>query len=149
MCQEPESKCFRQSGLAKNCVRGVAAWDADRHGEVPLGDRAVPDFVAAFALPHEHTTCIAQQIAQRTVELRSHSGGDRFGFFQRRDLKEQIGGIDAGVVVRQQIERHCGNLRQQFIQRRGVGGGGNVVAVAAPHGGFVVPCGGYREDHRF
>ena len=57
--------------------------------------------------------------------------------------------IDGGVIVRQQIERHRGYLRQQFVERRRVGGGGNVIAVSAPHRRLVVPCGGNREDHGF
>jgi hypothetical protein len=35
------SKRLGQSGLAQDGIGGVAARDADRHREIPLGDRAV------------------------------------------------------------------------------------------------------------
>jgi hypothetical protein len=42
-------------------------------------------------------------------------------------LQKQPARIDLGMIVGQQIERHRGNLRQQFVERRRVGRGGNVV----------------------
>jgi hypothetical protein len=46
--------------LAKNGICGVAAGNPNRHCEILVGDRAVPDFVAAFALANEATTRQAQ-----------------------------------------------------------------------------------------
>ncbi len=109
----------------------------------------MPDFVAALARADERAACGAQQVAQGPVELRRHSGRGRFGFAQRGDLQKQLARIDLGMIVGQQIERHGGNLRQQFVERRRVGRGGNVVAMPAPDRGLVVPCGGNRKDHRF
>jgi hypothetical protein len=54
----------------------------------------------------------AQQITQRPVKLRRHSDRDRLGFAQGGDLQEQGFRIDAGMIVRQEIERHRGNLCQ-------------------------------------
>jgi len=53
--------------------------------------------VAALALPDEPASRGAQQFAQRTVELRSHSGGRGLGFAQRDDLRIERGEIDAGI----------------------------------------------------
>ena len=89
----------------------MTAWNSDRHREVSLGDRATPDFVAALALADEIAPCGAQKVAQRFVELRRHLRGGGFRFAERRDLQKQISGIDLGMIVGQQIERHGGNLR--------------------------------------
>ena len=72
-----------------------------------------------------------------------------FGFAKCSDLQEQRSGVDAGVIVGQQIERHCGNLCQQLIERRCVGRSRNIVAMPTPHRGLVVPGGGNGEDHGF
>lgn len=143
------SERLGQSRLAQNGVGGVAARDADGHREIPLGDRAVPDFVAALALPDERAARFTQQIAQRPIELRRHSGCRRLGFAQSGDLQKQGCWIDAWVIVGQQVERHRRNLRQQFIERRRIGGGGDVVAMSAPDRGFIVPVCGNSEDNRF
>jgi hypothetical protein len=45
------------------CVGRVAAGNADRHGDISLGDRAVPDFVAALALPDLRAAGGAQQVS--------------------------------------------------------------------------------------
>lgn len=52
------------------------------------------------------------------------------------------------MIVRQQVERHGGDFRQQLVERRRVGGRGDVITVPAPHRRFLVPGGGYRENHR-
>jgi hypothetical protein len=67
------------------------------------------------------------------------SGARRFGFTQRGDLQEKRIRIDAGMIVRQHVERHRGNLGEEFVQCRRIGGGRNVVAMAGPDGGFLVP----------
>jgi hypothetical protein len=74
------SERLGKSGLTQDSVRGVTAGNADRYREVSLRDRAVSDFVAASALPNQSTTCGAQQIPQRAIELRRHSARSRFGF---------------------------------------------------------------------
>jgi hypothetical protein len=50
------SKRLRQPSLAQDRVGGVATGNADRYGKISLGDRAMPDFVAALALPDERAT---------------------------------------------------------------------------------------------
>jgi hypothetical protein len=50
------SKRLGQPSLAQDRVGGVATGNADRHGKIPLGDRAMPDFVAALALPDKRAT---------------------------------------------------------------------------------------------
>lgn len=52
------------------------------------------------------------------------------------------------MIVGEEIERHRGDFCQQFIERRRIGGGRNVVAVAGPHRCLVVLRGRHREDHR-
>src|SRR6185437_9116820 len=47
------SKSLRQSGLTQNCIGGVAARNAQGDRKIPPGNRAVPDFMAALALPHQ------------------------------------------------------------------------------------------------
>ena len=66
------SKRLRQAGLAQDSVGGMTTENADRHREISLRDRAMPDFMAAAALPDQTTTSGAQQIPQRPVELRRH-----------------------------------------------------------------------------
>jgi hypothetical protein len=65
------SKRLGQSGLAQYGVGGVAAGNPNGHREIPLRDRAVPNFVAATPLPDQCTTSGAQQFTQQAVELRS------------------------------------------------------------------------------
>ena len=54
-------KAFRN--LPQNGVRGVTADDADRYGKISAGDGAMPDFVAALALPDELATGLTQQFS--------------------------------------------------------------------------------------
>jgi hypothetical protein len=100
------SERLRQPCLAKNGVRGVTAGYSDRHRKRPLGDRAVPDFVAAFPLPNKATSRGTQQVAKCAVKLGGHLGGGRLGFAQRRDLQIERSRIGVGVVVRKNVERH-------------------------------------------
>jgi hypothetical protein len=79
----------------------MTARNSDRHREVLFGDRAMPNFVTSPALPDEGAAGRAQQIPQRTVELRRHSDTRRLGFAQRRDLHEQRCRIDVRMIVRQ------------------------------------------------
>jgi hypothetical protein len=58
--------------LAQNGIGCVATWDADWDGKVSLRDRAVPDFVTAFALANQRTAGAPQKVAQRSVKLRGH-----------------------------------------------------------------------------
>ena len=44
--------------------RGVPTGNADGHREIPLCDRAVPDFVTAAPLPNQHAAGGAQQLSQ-------------------------------------------------------------------------------------
>jgi hypothetical protein len=53
------------------------------------------------------------------------------------------------VVVRQEIECHRGNLVQQFIERRRVGGGGDIVAMPAPDRCLLIPGCRNRENDGF
>lgn len=117
----------------------MTAGNADGHGEIPLRDRAVPDFVTAAPLPDHRAACGAQQIAQLAVELRRHSARGRPSFAQRGDLQEQRFRSNIRVIVRQQIERHRGNLFQQFVERRRIGGSRDVVTVPAPDRRFLIP----------
>jgi hypothetical protein len=141
-------ECLGQSGLTLDGVGGVTAGNADRHCKVSLRDGAVPDFVAAASLPDQRAAGGAQQIPQRPIELRSHSARDRVCFAQRGDLEEQRFRRDIRVIVRQQIERHRGNLFQQFVERRRIGGGRNVVAMPAPDRRLLIPGCGNRENDR-
>src|SRR5580765_4237582 len=53
------------------------------------------------------------------------------------------------MIVRQQIECHCGYLCEQLIERGRIRGCGDVVTMSAPGGGLVIPGGGNRDDYRF
>lgn len=74
------SESLRQSSLTQDRIGSVAARDADWYREVTLGDRTVPNFVAAASLPDHRAAGGAQQIPQFAIELRRHSACDRFGF---------------------------------------------------------------------
>ena len=50
IAQHSRSKRLRKTGLTKYRICCVAASNADRDREIPLGYRAVPNFMAAFAL---------------------------------------------------------------------------------------------------
>lgn len=67
---------------------------------------------------------------------------------QRGDLQEQRFRRDLWMIVGQQIERHRGNLFQQFVERRRIGRGRNVVAMTAPDRRLLIPGGGNRENDR-
>lgn len=56
-------KSFRQARLTQNGVGRVTARDADRHGEISLGYRTMPDFMTALSLPHQNTAGGTKQIA--------------------------------------------------------------------------------------
>lgn len=81
----------------------MAAYDTERHGKVSAGDGAAPDFVAALTLARERALRRAQKLAQRPVELRSHSGDRGLGFAQGGELQIERGGIDPGMVVGQHV----------------------------------------------
>src|SRR6185312_16104159 len=55
----------------------------------------------------------------------------------RGNLQEERLRVDVRMVVRQQIERHRGDLFQQAVEGRRIGGSGNVVAMATPHRGLI------------
>ena len=81
--------------------------------------------------------------------MRRHSSSGRLGFAERGDLQKQISGVDLGMIVGQQIERHCGNLRQQLIERRRVGRGRNSsqcpvqTAASSSHAAEIVKITGF------
>ncbi len=99
--------------------------------------------MAALPLPDEGTATRAKQCTKLSVKLRSHSG--RFSLAKGGKLNKKIRWIDVGMIVRQHVERHCGDLCKQVVERRGVSSGWNVVAVAAPHRCFRVPL---RRDRK-
>ena len=105
--------------------------------------------MAAFSLSNGRAARRTQQVAQSAVELRRHSRSRRFGLAQCGDLQEQRSGIDVGMIVGQEVERHRGNFGEQFVERRCVGGGGDVVAVPAPDLGFIVPSRRNGENDGF
>ena len=125
----------------------MPARDADRNGEIPLRDRAAPDFVAAPALPHERTPGGAQQVTQRPVEGRRHSR--RLRFAQSVNLNENRIGIDARMIVWREVEGHQRNFPHQAVERRIVGGRRNFVAASAPHRSLSVPDRRNSENYRF
>ena len=100
-CNRARSERFRQSGLTQDSIGGVSARNADRHGKISFGNRAVPDFVTAAPLPDQRAAGGAQQIPQRAIELRRHSACGRFGFAQRGNLQEQRFRSNIGMIVRQ------------------------------------------------
>lgn len=113
----------------------------------PPGGRAFPN-----------VTRIAERSADWTPAKSGEIPSDRFegrplrypsALAGRVNLQEQRSRIDVRMIVRQQVERHRGNLPQQFVERRRVCRGENVIAMPAPHRGLVVPSGGNREDHQF
>ena len=126
------SKRLRQPRLPQNCIRRMTARDADRHGKILICDWAMPDFMAALALADEDTARRFQQVPQRAVELRGHSGCGGFGFAKRRDLQIKRSGVRVRVIVGKKIERHCRHLVQQAVQRRRICGGWNVIAMTSP-----------------
>lgn len=143
------SKRLRQSRLAKDRIRRMAAWNADGNWKVGFRDRALPDFMAAFALANQVTSARGQQLAQLLVELRRHLRCRRFGFAQGGDLKEQRCRINARMIVRQQVERHGRNLRQQLVERWRIGCRRDIVTVTTPNRGLMVPSRRDCKDHWF
>lgn len=99
-------KCVGKASLTQDGIGSVPTGNANGHREISLGDRAVPDFVTALALPYHSTTRRSQKIPQRPVELRRHSSAQRLGFAQGGDLQKQISRVETRMIVRQQIERH-------------------------------------------
>jgi hypothetical protein len=55
--------------------------------------------VAAFPPTNKCATCSTQQFAQRTVELRGHSGGGAFCFAERGDLEVERSRIDLRMII--------------------------------------------------
>jgi hypothetical protein len=66
----------------------LAVWRLGIPSKIPFGKRTVPNFMAALPLTNQRATSGSQQVTQRLVELRSHSGDGRLGFTQRGDLEE-------------------------------------------------------------
>jgi len=64
------------------------AFAVGRPVEISSRDRAVPDLMAAAALPNESAARRAQQLPQLAIKLRRHSGQRLLGFAQRSDLNE-------------------------------------------------------------
>ena|SRR5579871_627614 len=98
------SKRLRKSRLFEDAVRGVSAHDTDGNRKSPIGDWALPDFVAAFALPDERATSLAQQVTNIAIVGRSHSGGRDGGLALDDQLNHHLVRLDARMIVRQQIE---------------------------------------------
>ena len=96
-------------------------------------------FVTPLALSDQSAASRAQEVPQWTIKLRRHSSGVRFSLAQRGYLKKHRGGIEPGMIVRQQIKGHCRYLFQQLIKRRRIGGSGDVIAVASPNRSLAVP----------
>ena len=55
-------KGFGKTGLSQDGVGGVSTWNADRTAKFRPRDRAVPNFMAAFALAHHGATCGTQEL---------------------------------------------------------------------------------------
>ena len=89
----------------------MAARNSNRHRKISPRDWTVPDFMASLALADQNASHGAQQLPESAVELRSHLGGNELSFAQGGDLQINRCGIDARMVVRQEIERHRRNFR--------------------------------------
>ena len=110
----------------------MAARNSDRHRKVPLGDRAVPDIMAALALTNECTSCGAQQFAKFAIELQLagwvrnlpdgsvevFAEGERDALEHLRRLLKSgppgavVASVDAvGVAAREEAQRPFGILR--------------------------------------
>src|SRR5262245_33093974 len=65
---------FRQAGLLENRIGRNSIDDIRRYRKMPARDRAVPDFVTAFALAHESAARISQSLGQLAVQRTGHDG---------------------------------------------------------------------------
>ena len=72
--------------VARIAFGGVAARDSNRHCEVSLRKRTVPNLVAAFSLANQRASRCAHKFAQRAIKLRRHLGGSWLSFAKRGDL---------------------------------------------------------------
>ncbi len=91
-------------------------------------------------------TTEVQAIASKTFDPKIPSSLELE--FTLGDLQEQRFRRHIRMVVRQEIERHRGNLVQQFVQRRRVGGSRDVVTMPAPDRRLLIPGRGNRENDR-
>ena len=132
--------------MAQNGICRMAAWDADGHSKILFGDRTVPNFVAALALPYHFASCLAQEFTQWAVELRGHSGSGRFGFAKRSDLQVERFRIGFRMIVRQKIQRNRRHFVQQTVECRRVGGSRDFIAMPGPDRSLTVPTGRNCEN---
>ena len=80
-------KAFRKPACRRIAFAVLTADHSNRNRKGPVCDRAVPYLMAALALADEVAPCLAQQLSQFAVEMRSHSGDRRLCFAQRGDLQ--------------------------------------------------------------
>ena len=126
------SERLRQTSLTQNGIRRMPTRNVYWHSKALLRDRAMPDFVASFALPYECAARRSKEVAKRAVKLRSHLRRSPLCFAQRGDLDEHRFRIGFWVVVAQQVKRHCRYFVQEFVKRGRVRSRRDVVAMAAP-----------------
>jgi hypothetical protein len=143
LCRGRPSECLRQAGLFERVVRPVPRFDSGVHHEAPLGDRAVPDLVVAFAVAFKVAAGGAQQTFDRGREVVGHSRRNRRPLMPLRQDRE---GDVAPMIGRQQAVRfeqlgdHHFQLLDQRIQCLGAGGEAwHVVACCDPDRGVGVP----------
>lgn len=67
------SESLVDTGVFERAVRRMLYLDALIHGEIPVGDRAVPYFMVAFSLPDERTAVRLQKFDNVTIIPR-HTG---------------------------------------------------------------------------
>src|SRR4051794_2986751 len=63
------SKCLTQSGVLENAVGGVTRDDLSVDRKCRVGDRAIPDFVIALALPDKVTPRLAEKASHLAREV--------------------------------------------------------------------------------
>ena len=110
----------------------VTARNTDRLGDVLAGERTAPDCLACFALAHQDTPRLLQQLPERPGRNGAPSRPQRallrgLPLSARRPTPDRL-----AVIVGQQAERHGRDLRQHLMAGGSIGGGGGFGKVTYP-----------------
>jgi len=143
------SKGFRQTGLCKDTISCMPAYNPDRHREPAFGDGAIPNLMATLACANKHAAGPHQQPPQLAIEGCRHSRRSD----HRYRLHTLADKVQFDFVARRGKSVFCRNVGRNFEDPRNellkcsrLGRQRQLVVAAPPDRGFAIPSRPNLED---